>query len=85
MTDTRTIFLSTDGRHVTLTADPTEQMDLIRQVPGTCGWFASMSGDYYRRGEVLLMQIMAVGDSIADRSDDRWDEAVAAFQAARKR
>lgn len=81
MTEPRTIFLSTDGRHVTLAADPAEQMDLIRQVPGTCGWFASMTGDYYRRGKVSLVR----GDAVGGAVDLLWDEAVAAFQAARKR
>lgn len=81
MTETRTIFLSTDGRHVTLAADPAEQMTLIEQTPGTCGWFALMGGDYYRRGKVSLVAVNTVNDAAISL----WDDAVAAFMAARGR
>lgn len=81
MNEPRTIFLSTDGRHVTLASDPAEQMDLIRKTPGVCGWFAAMSGDYYRRGKISL----ARGEAVGGAEYPLWGEAVAAFQAARKR
>jgi hypothetical protein len=84
-TETRWIVLSTDGRHVSLARiEPSEAEakaagDTLA-AQGLSGWLASMQGDYYSRGKVMLEPLQRIG--IAHDAD--WQAALAAFHAARR-
>ena len=84
-TETRWIVLGTDGRHVSLARiEPSEAeakaaSDTLA-AQGLSGRLASMQGDYYSRGKVMLEPLQRIG--IAHDAD--WQAALAAFHAARR-
>ena len=84
-TETRWIALGTDGRHVSLgRTEPSEAEVMAASdalaAQGLSGWLASMQGDNYSRGKVMLEPLQRIG--IAHDVD--WQAALAAFHAARR-
>ena len=79
---TRTIFLCTDGRHVTLgrSADhePVDTVAAEVRALGHRGFIAVMSGDYYGGRGVKLSRGTAV-----DACPYEWDAAVTLFHKHR--
>ncbi|MFN7288924.1 MAG: hypothetical protein ACK5TL_01170 [bacterium] len=85
-TETRWMVLGTDGRHVSLgRAEPSEAEVMaasdVLAAQGLSGWLASMQGDYYSRGRVMLEPLQRIGIA----HDAAWQAALAAFHAARHR
>ena len=83
MDTVRTIFLASDGRHVTLgSGDDVEMCDTaLEQVraQGLRGWVVIMVGDYHGRRSVELSRVHAVeGAAVED-----WPTAMEAFMVAR--
>lgn len=85
MGEKRWIVLGTDGRHVTLGrhSDPTDDEvarseDALR-LQGLAGWLAIISGAYYERGSIEILQVRPLAAPPADG----WEAAVEAFKARR--
>ena len=87
MTDTRTIILAGDGRHVTVSgrAVPFAEIspDTLRAVTilagmGVHGWICHVTGDYYGTGTIKI-------EPISEHVDDAlFDAAVSAFVQLRE-
>jgi hypothetical protein len=83
--ETRWIILGTDGRHVTMDrhTDPSPeevaQAEACLATQGLAGWLAVMKGGYYQRRKPSLMMVRPLCDP-----QRPFDEAVEAFEAARK-
>ena len=85
-TETRWIVLGTDGRHVSLGRIEPSQAEVMAAsdalaAQGLSGWLASIQGDYYSRGRVMLEPIQRIGAP----HDADLQAALAAFHAARHR
>ena len=85
-TETRWIVLGTDGRHVSLGRSEPSDAEVrtasdALSAQGRSGWLASMQGDYYSRGKVMLEPLQRIG--IAHDAD--WQAALTAFHSARQR
>ncbi|MCZ8280589.1 MAG: hypothetical protein O9313_19860 [Acetobacteraceae bacterium] len=83
-TETRWIILGIDGRHVSLGRTEPSEVEIATAsdalaTQGLSGWLASMQGDYYSRGKVMLEPLQRIG--IAHDAD--WQAALAAFHAVR--
>ena len=85
MADLRTIFLATDGRHVTIGRGddhdlPPEVLKAI-QAQKMRGWLAVMDGSPYGRRAPKLSLVHAVEGATAAE----WDTAVASLNQSRPR
>lgn len=78
----RTIFLATDGRHVTLGRGADHELpdEIARQVRslGLRGFVATLAGDYHGGRTVDLFRSSAV-----DACPSEWDAAVSRFHGIR--
>ena len=79
----RTVFLTTEGQHVTIgssdTAELTDVTLAALKERGLRGWLCVMAGRYYgQRAPVLEM-----GQPVNGGQAGEWDAAVSAFLAAR--
>ena len=83
MADFRTVFLATDGRHVTIGRGddhdlPPDVLTAI-QAQQLRGWLAVMDGSPYGRKQPKLSRIHAVEGA----TDAEWDTAVASLYQSR--
>ena len=82
----RWIVLGADGRHVSLGRTEPSEAEIatasdVLAAQGLSGWLASMQGDYYSRGKVMLEPLQRIGAA----HDAEWQAALTAFHAARQR
>lgn len=87
MGERRWLVIASDGRHVTIgrTTDPTpealeEAGERLRAL-GLAGWLAVSDGDYHGPGRLDLLLVRP----LFELPGTAWDEARAAFFAARQR
>ena len=82
----RWIVLGQDGRHVTLgrvappSAEEIAAASTAMAAQGLAGWIATLDGDYWGRGRVMLAPMQSIGAAAALD----WPAAVTAFDAARR-